>query len=227
MLVFFFAYFDKNLKNTTLDKPLKYLALGDSYTIGESVLPAQSFPLILQEKLKSESGIDKIETKIIAKTGWTTGELLNGIQRAKPKKEFDLVTLLIGVNNQYRGLDVEDYKTEFQKLLDLSISFAKGQKDQVIVVSIPDYGCTPFGKDQATKIHNELSQYNALNQDLSRISKVHWIDIFEISKRALTEPLLLAEDNLHPSGLMYKEWVDKILPTAKSILSNSKKQIDF
>ena len=210
-----------------MDKPLKYLALGDSYTIGESVLPAQSFPLILQEKLKSETGIDKIETKIIAKTGWTTGELLKGIQRAKPKKEYNLVTLLIGVNNQYRGLDIEDYKTEFQKLLDLSISFAQGQKDQVIVVSIPDYGCTPFGKDQAIKIHNELNQYNALNQELARNSKVHWIDIFEISKRALTEPLLLAEDNLHPSGLMYKEWVEKIWPIGKIILSNSKKQIEL
>ncbi len=199
---------------------MKYLALGDSYTIGESVDQPLTFPFLLENRLRNEAKIDLDQTKVIAKTGWTTAELLKGIQSIKPKPEYDLVTLLIGVNNQYRGQDIEIYKKELQTLINLSIGFAKGKSGHVVMISIPDYGCTPFGKEMADKIDLELRQYNLINKELANRNGLNWVDIFETSKKASLNSDLIASDNLHPSAEMYVLWIQDIFSVAKSILKN-------
>jgi len=199
---------------------LKYLALGDSYTIGESVNQLLTFPFLLENRLRNDAKIELAQTKVIAKTGWTTAELLKGIQSVKPKPEYDLVTLLIGVNNQYRGQDIEIYKVELQTLINQSVGFAKGKSGHVIMISIPDYGCTPFGMEMANKIDLELRQYNSINKELAKKNGLQWVDVFETSKKAGSNPELIASDNLHPSAAMYALWVQDIFPVAKSILEN-------
>jgi lysophospholipase L1-like esterase len=196
----------------------RYLALGDSYTIGEAVLQENCFPYQLENKLKTSGfeGFEKIE--IIAKTGWTTDELLLGIEEKKPQGPFDLVTLLIGVNNQYRNYPIDQYKKEFEILLKMAIEFAGGKKEKVIVVSIPDYGVTPFGKEKAQTIDQQLRIYNQINQETAEKYQVAWVDVFQISKRAEKEPVLIAEDQLHPSGEMYALWAEAILEKASAIL---------
>jgi undecaprenyl-diphosphatase len=180
-----------------------YLALGDSYTIGESVPAADRFPNQLARALSMG------EPQIIAKTGWTTDELNAAIDAADPKGPFDFVTLLIGVNNQYRGRDAEEYRTQFVALLGRAIGFAGGDPKKVIVVSIPDWGVTPFaeGRDRA-KIGREIDQYNAINRDEAARAGARWVDISPISRRS--DPALVAGDGLHPSGAQYAEWVKAI-----------------
>ncbi|HPI09562.1 MAG TPA: SGNH/GDSL hydrolase family protein [Catalimonadaceae bacterium] len=197
-----------------------YLALGDSYTIGESVPADQNFPAQLSQKLEKTSNLSCKKLKIIAKTGWTTDELQKGIQRAKPGSDFDLVTLLIGVNNQYRSYGQDQYKKEFSELLRQAISFASGNQSKVIVVTIPDYGCTPFGAEMADKIYTDLVWYNETATKIARNSGVEVVDIFAISRKAKTEPVLIASDNLHPSAEMYTLWADAILPVAERILAD-------
>lgn len=189
-----------NAMHTT---PTRYLALGDSYTIGESVDPADRFPVQLARKL----GIP--EPQIIARTGWTTDELNAAIDAADPKGPFDIVTLLIGVNNQYRGRDAEQYRGEFAALLKRAIGFAGGDAKKVIVVSIPDWGVTPFaeGRDRA-KIANEIDHYNAINKEETARAGANYVDITPISRRK--DPALVAKDGLHPSAKQYAEWVDAI-----------------
>ena len=197
-----------------------YLALGDSYTIGESVPADQNFPAQLSQKLEKTSDLSCKKLKIIAKTGWTTDELQKGIQRAKPGSDFDLVTLLIGVNNQYRSYGQDQYKKEFSELLRQAISFASGNRSKVIVVTIPDYGCTPFGAEMADKIYTDLVWYNETAANIAQNSGVEVVDIFAISRRAKTEAELIASDNLHPSAEMYTLWADAILPVAERILAD-------
>lgn len=196
----------------------RYLALGDSYTIGESVEQSGTFPFQLARKLEGRTGIHFSEIKVVAKTGWTTNELQDGIKRAKPKGPFDLVTLLIGVNNQYRGYDLTQYQNEFSELLQQAISFANQDPKKVIVVSIPDYGCTPFGGEMAEKIDRDLQVYNEIAFQISQKSGVAFVDIFPISKQAKVDSGLIAEDNLHPSAAMYQLWVEAILPVASSMM---------
>lgn len=181
----------------------RYLALGDSYTIGESVAPADRFP----HQLARELGI--AEPQIIAKTGWTTDELNAAIDAANPRGPFDLVTLLIGVNNQYRGRDAEQYRGEFAVLLQRAIGFAGGDPKKVIVVSIPDWGVTPFaeGRDRAT-IASEIDRYNAVNREEAARAGANYVDITPISRGG--DPALVADDKLHPSGKQYTEWVKLI-----------------
>jgi lysophospholipase L1-like esterase len=196
----------------------KYLALGDSYTIGEAVPLTESFPHQLESKLKNKGffGFENIE--IIAVTGWTTDELMAGIENRKPEGPFGLVTLLIGVNNQYRGYPADQYRKEFEILLNQAISFAGGKKDRVLVVSIPDYGVTPFGAEKATTIDRELRLYNQINKEISARYGVEWTDVFDISKRASEDTALIAGDNLHPSGKMYDLWAEALLPKALNAL---------
>ncbi len=198
----------------------KYLALGDSYTIGEAVPLTESFPHQLEKLLKTSGfeGFDSIQ--IIAVTGWTTDELIAGIEEKKPAGPFDLVTLLIGVNNQYRGYPTDQYRKEFEILLNQAISFAGGKKDRVLVVSIPDYGVTPFGAEKAETINRELRVYNQINQELSAGYGVEWTDIFEISKQAKDNPEFIAGDRLHPSGKMYGLWAEALLPKARKVLNS-------
>jgi len=196
-----------------------YLALGDSYTIGESVSAEQNFPAQLTKKLEDRTKLSCKTLKIIAKTGWTTDELQKGIQRAKPGNGYNLVTLLIGVNNQYRSYGQDQYQKEFTELLKQAISFAAGDRSNVIVVTIPDYGCTPFGAEMAEKIYSDLVWYNQTAIEIALKAGVAVVDIFPISRRAKTEQELIASDNLHPSADMYTLWADAILPEASRILT--------
>lgn len=186
----------------------RYLALGDSYTIGESVPAEERFPVQLARQL----GLG--DPEIIAKTGWTTDELNAAIDDAKPRGPYDLVTLLIGVNNQYRGRDAEQYRGEFAALLQRAIGFAGGNPKKVIVVSIPDWGVTPFaeGRDRA-KIASEIDRYNAINREEAGKAGARYVDITPISRG--TDLSLVAGDGLHPSGKQYTEWTKLIAPSVR------------
>ena len=189
----------------------RYLALGDSYTIGESVPSAENFPHQLARVL----GIG--EPQIIAKTGWTTDELNTAIDAANPQGPYDLVTLLIGVNNQYRGRDAEQYRGEFAALLRRAIGFAGGDASNVVVVSIPDWGVTPFaeGRDRA-KIASEIDRYNAINREEALRAGAHYVDITPTSRSGGAN--LVAGDGLHPSAAQYGAWVKLIEPEAREAL---------
>jgi lysophospholipase L1-like esterase len=204
------------ISETLKEHKYTYLALGDSYTIGEMVGDTERFPVQLTTRLNSDS-IDIAEPLIIAKTGWTTDELLAAIKEMNVKDTFSIVTLLIGVNNQYRGRDVGNYRSELKQLLDIAINFAGGKKENVFVLSIPDWGVTPFaeGKDRG-KIAAEIDEYNRVKKEECEKLGVKFYDITEISRS--TETGMIASDGLHPSGKMYKMWVDKIYDDIKSIL---------
>ena len=193
----------------TFARDRHYLALGDSYTIGESVAEDERWP----NQLARAIGLDK--PLIIAKTGWTTDELSAAIDKADPRGPYDLVTLLIGVNNQYRGRDAEQYRREFAALLARAIGFAGGNPSRVVVVSIPDWGVTPFAanRDRA-KIGAEIDHFNAINREETLKAKARYVDITPVSRRAATDASFVAADGLHPSGKMYAEWVKLITPEA-------------
>jgi lysophospholipase L1-like esterase len=197
-----------------------YLALGDSYTIGESVDTDYRFPVQLAERL-NERGLSVSEPKIIARTGWTTDELDQGIRGANLTEEYNLVSLLIGVNNQYQGRDTAEYRTQFSDLLKQAIAFAKNRTGHVIVVSIPDWGVTPFGQSFGTEsVAKQIDDFNRINTDETQKAGAHYVDITGISRRAKDEPELVAADGLHPSAEMYRLWVQEILPVAEDILKN-------
>lgn len=194
----------------------RVLALGDSYTIGESVAVEERWPNQLARALRAE-GIALTDPEIIAKTGWTTDELNAAINAAAPKGPYDLVTLLIGVNNQYRGRDAEEYRRQFAALLQRAIGFAGGDAKNVVVVSIPDWGVTPFaeGRDRA-KIAGEIDRYNAINREETARAGARYVDITPGSRR--NDPALVAGDGLHPSAVQYGEWTKAILPEARAAL---------
>lgn len=186
-----------------------YLALGDSYTIGESVLMTENFPGQTVALLR-EQGFDFKDPEIVAKTGWTTDELQKAIDQHKFLPAYNFVTLLIGVNNQYRGRKVEDYIPEFESLLKQSIQFAGGKNEHVLVLSIPDWGATPFAEGRDRKqIANEIDRYNAANKIISEKYKVNYIDITPGTREAFFDLSLLTADGLHPSGKDYLRWAEK------------------
>ncbi len=193
----------------TTEKPvLTYLALGDSYTIGESVTQSESFPYQFAVQLKLQ-GLNMSSPKIIAKTGWTTDELQVAIQAENLTQKFDFVTLLIGVNNQYRGYSKVTYRKEFKELLQTAIGFASGNKKRVFVVSIPDWGVTPFGlsSGKTTKsIAEEIDAFNAINKEETLAMEVSYTDITPNSRKAATDLSLVAKDGLHYSGKMHLQW---------------------
>lgn len=195
----------------------RYLALGDSYTIGESVDEAERFPNQLAAMLATEDL--SVGVTIIARTGWTTNELWQGIQSATIEPPYDLVSLLIGVNNQYRGYDINEYREEFKFLLGKAIEYAGGDVERVIVFSIPDWGVTPFaaGRD-AMKIAKEIDAFNQVNLDESQKAGAHYVDVTPVSRRAADDGALIASDGLHPSGSMYAQWAQLALPVALDIL---------
>jgi lysophospholipase L1-like esterase len=200
----------------------RVLALGDSYTIGESVDPSQRWPNQLADLLR-DCGIAVDDPEIIARTGWTTDELSRAIDRADPAGPYALVTLLIGVNNQYRGRDAEEYRTEFAALLERAIGFAGRTPQRVIVLSIPDWGVTPFArKRNRASIAKAIDRFNAINREESQRAGVHYVDITPGSRAAALDPALIAGDGLHPSGRMYAEWARLALPAARSILETAK-----
>ncbi|MBI3790987.1 MAG: SGNH/GDSL hydrolase family protein [Gemmatimonadetes bacterium] len=194
----------------------RVLALGDSYTIGEKVAPTDRWPVQLAALLRGK-GVNVAEPEIIATTGWTTDELRAGIAAKAPKGPYDLVTLLIGVNNQYRGRAADEYRGEFRGLLAQAIGFAGGDPKKVIVVSIPDWGVTPFaeGRDRAA-IGRAIEQFNAIGREEALAAGADFVDITPTSRerRAGWE----AEDGLHPSGPQYAVWARLILPSAQRVM---------
>jgi lysophospholipase L1-like esterase len=191
--------------------PKLYLALGDSYTIGESVEVFERWPNQLVSELNKKSIVFE-QAKIIAKTGWTTGELLNAIEEQQIDESYDLVSLMIGVNNQYRGLSIENFKEEFTVLLKKAITFSKKNETGVVVLSIPDWGVTPFASDRdQNKIAEEIDQFNAVISQVCSNYKVPYIDVTDISRQVTSQPNLVAQDGLHPSSIMYSLWIKKVL----------------
>jgi len=203
------------------DMPVdRYLALGDSYTIGESVSENERWPNQLAGLLQAD-GVSA-QVTIIARTGWTTNELWEGIQAVDIDPPYDLVSLLIGVNNQYRGYDINEYREQFIFLLNKSIEYAGGDPNRVIVLSIPDWGVTPYasGRDME-QIARDIDAFNVVNRNESEITGVHYVDVTPVSREAVSDPSLIAPDGLHPSGKMYSEWAKLAYPAALKALEVS------
>jgi len=198
---------------------MRFLALGDSYTIGESVPESVRWPVQLVNLLRRE-GIGVAELQIVAQTGWTTAELSAGIDAAVPHGVFDLVSLLIGVNNQYRGLSQAEYRAEFEALLQRAIGFAGDDPGRVMVLSIPDWGVTPFaaGRDRAA-IARDIDAFNEINRLASERVGAGYVDVTPVSRQAAGDATMVAEDGLHPSGGMYAQWAELALPVARRILT--------
>ncbi|HET8671939.1 MAG TPA: SGNH/GDSL hydrolase family protein [Candidatus Saccharimonadales bacterium] len=193
-----------------------YLALGDSYTCGEAVPSEQAFPRQLVTQLRT-GGVEIADPEIIAVTGWTTGELMHGIKERDITGSFDLVTLLIGVNNQYRGpakgFTLDAYRPEFTELLQTAIHFAGGKAERVVVISVPDWSVTPMaGEADRAHIAAEIDSYNTVNKQISEQYGAQYVDITPLSRQAANDPSLIASDDLHFSGSMYTQWVSAILP---------------
>jgi lysophospholipase L1-like esterase len=195
---------------------MKILALGDSYTIGEGVAPASRWPLQLCQKVGPLRGV---ESTIIAKTGWTTVDLLETLETADLAPPYTLVLLLIGVNDQFDGLGLEKFMEGFEALLGKAVAFAGGDPGRVIVLAIPDYSVTPYveGMDRA-HIRAELERFNAQKRALTTRAGARFFDIADLSRRAESDRSLLAEDGLHPSGKMYALWAERLAPEVEGIL---------
>lgn len=201
---------------------LRYLALGDSYTIGEAVDQAGRWPEQLATALQ-EATLVVGAPQIIATTGWTTDELDAGIDAVGPQGPFDRVSLLIGVNDQYRGRSVEEYRPGFTALLERAIAFAGKRPQRVLVLSIPDWGVTPFARDNGrdpARIASELDAYNAAAQAICAEHAVAFVDITAVSRARGAEPAMLAADGLHPSAAMYTEWTRLAFPVARTLLDD-------
>jgi len=221
--MFFFISAAKAMQDPTSshNTPRRFLALGDSYTIGESVDARERWPSLLVAKLRA-AGIQIEDPLIIAKTGWTTDELNAAIDREPPKGPFDIVSLSVGVNNQYRGRSPKEYHVEFAALLDRAIGFANNDPTRVIVFSIPDWGATPFaeGRDR-TRIAREIDEYNRINRELTEARGSSYIDITPRSRDAANDSTLLTSDGLHPSGILYEEWAMLAFPILQNYLPKS------
>lgn len=205
--------------NTVLPNPtpsprqVNYLALGDSYTIGQSVCTTCRFPEQLKARIQATYPDNPILLQVIAKTGWTTTNLLSEINLQNPSVNFDLVTLLIGVNNQYQNRPFSVYEVEFPLLVNKAIALGKGNKANVIVVSIPDYAYTPFGQG-AANISAGIDQYNEFAESYCAANRITFVNITDITRLGLAQPDLVASDGLHPSELAYARFVERILPKA-------------
>ncbi|WP_144958862.1 SGNH/GDSL hydrolase family protein [Gillisia sp. Hel_I_86] len=186
---------------------LGYLALGDSYTIGESVAEDMRWPVQLVGQLRDKE-VKINSPKIIAKTGWTTDNLLNAMDANLGNEKYDLVSVLIGVNNQYQNKSIVDYEADLNTIFTEAIASSKTGKEGVFVVSIPDYGATPFGASNAEEIGREITEFNTVLKKVANQFDVSFYNITPISKMAKSDGSLVASDGLHPSGKMYKLWVD-------------------
>ncbi len=196
-----------------------FLALGDSYTLGEGVPPAQCWPVQLVLRLRNED-IDIAAPRIVARTGWTADQLSAAMDAEKFDPPYALVTLLVGVNNQYRGRPLDEYRAQFGALLQCVIALAGGKASHVVVVSIPDWGVTPFARDEkrdAAEVADQIDAFNAAACALIETTGVRWVDVTSISRVARRRSELAA-DGLHPSGAQYARWVEAILPVARKAL---------
>lgn len=202
---------------------LRYLALGDSYTIGEGVAESGRWPVQLASALRAD-GIPVSDPRIIAQTGWTTDELDAAIDAVHPLAEYDLVSLLIGVNNQYRSREVAEYRTQFSQLLERAAGFAQWRRERVMVLSIPDWGITPFAVGDARgagRIGMEIDAFNFAAREVCRERGIAFVDITAVSREHGAEVAMLVDDGLHPSAAMYAQWVRLALPVARQLLATS------
>ena len=196
----------------------KYLALGDSYTIGQSVPEADRYPVQTKKGLASQ-GINMNNPEIIATTGWTTGNLQNAIAVLNPAGPYDVVSLLIGVNDQYQYHDTTGYRQRFLNLLITAIQLAGNHPDRVFVLSIPDYSVTPFAQYSDTAfIRRQIDQFNAINKEVTLQNYCSYLDITPSTREAAHDLSLIAIDGLHPSGKEYKKWADRLGPMMKTVL---------
>jgi lysophospholipase L1-like esterase len=227
-LLFFFAFLICSCSKEKLPSPatggapaagtLAYLALGDSYTIGEGATTAERWPVQLAEMAR-QRGVALAEPEIIARTGWTTSDLSAAIANARLTKTYDLVSLLIGVNNQYRGQSVAVYRTEFQQLLRTALGLAGNRPQRVVVLSIPDWGQSPFasGQDRA-RIGGEIDQFNAAARQECQSLGIAFIDITPLSRAAAGDNSQFTRDGLHYSGIQMGRWAQLVLPTVEAVL---------
>ncbi len=199
-------------------RPLKsYLALGDSYTIGSSVTAPERFPNQAAQLL-AQQGLQFKLPDIVAASGWTTDYLLSTLASTSLQSNYDLVTLLIGVNNQYQRRSQAEYRIQFTELLNKSIAYAGGRKSRVFVLSIPDYSVTPFAQYSDTaRIAREIDEFNAINKQITLSMGVAYLDITPISREARADPMLIAADGLHPSGKQYSRWVALLVAMIKAV----------
>ena len=201
---------------------LRFLALGDSYTIGEGIAASGRWPQRLAQRLRA-NGVNLGDPAIVATTGWTTDELSAAMDGAALAPPYDFVTLSIGVNNQYRGRDLDNYRAEFRMLLDRAMTLAGARPQRVVVVSIPDWGVTKFGRESGrdvAAIARELDAYNAVNREEAARRGVAWADVAAISRKAGDAADQLADDGLHPSAKQYDAWLTAIEPRARQALSS-------
>lgn len=204
--------------NDTTTTALHYLALGDSYTIGQSVQESERFPA-QTVKFLSNPNLTEKSIMYIATTGWTTSNLINAINLQNPPKNFDIVTLLIGVNDQYQHMDTAGYRTRFTTLLNTAVTLASGKPERVFVISIPDYSATPYVyASDKQRVSKEIDAFNAINKEITLSNKIVYIDITAGSRDAATDPSLVANDGLHPSGKEYAKWAAMLAPAIKNQL---------
>ena len=212
-----YAYDIEDIVGNSPDISIKILSLGDSYTKGESVCNNCGFPVQLKNQLYNTiEEVSLVELEVIAETGWTTANLLSAIESQDPSDNFDLVTLLIGVNNQYQGLSFSQYETQFPQLVEKALESVNNRVDKVVILSIPDYAYTPFGQSSSDpdEISDEIDTYNNFAKAYANERNITFLDITDITRMGLDEPSLVASDGLHPSELAYTRFVERLLPIA-------------
>lgn len=199
-------------------KPITYLALGDSYTIGHSLTEKERFPYFVSQFLNNY-GFPVNKLRYIAETGWSTFALQNAIANAEPLDSFDIVTLLIGVNDQYQGLDTAGYRVRFTQLLNKAVSIANNNYKYVFVLSIPDYSATPFvGNSDKEKVRKEIDNFNAINKEVTLQHNISYTDITVLSREVTTNPSLLANDGLHYSAEEHYRWAERLMQSILPVL---------
>lgn len=199
-----------------------YLALGDSYTIGEQVLPEENFPsqTVMLLNKTADGSLHYVAPEIIATTGWTTDELNKAIDATNITKQYDIVSLLVGVNNQYRGMPIENFAAGFEHLLQRAIYFANNIPNHVFVLSIPDWGVTPFAAARDTKkIATEIDAYNTVCRTIAAKLNTHFIDITGAQRSDGNKDAFLAADKLHPSGKEYAKWAAQLATAIKNVFN--------
>jgi lysophospholipase L1-like esterase len=207
------------LQKTGLIAELRYLALGDSYTIGEGVTESGRWPAQLAQTLRMQ-GIPMSDPRFIARTGWSCDELDAAIDAVRPLAEYDLVSLLIGVNDQYRGRPVEGFRVRFARLLERAVGFAQWRREHVLALSIPDWGATPFAATDArgaARISAEIDAYNAAAAELCAQREVAFVDLTALTRAHGADPQMLVEDGLHPSAAMYAQWTRLAAPVVRAM----------
>ena len=195
--------------NTPLESPYSFIALGDSYTIGEGVNEDERWPNQFVD-VAYENGVDFDQPMIIAETGWKTYDLLNAINQTNFTKKYDYISLLIGVNNQFNSRPIDEFEEDLNKLMD-EMKRIKKNDGSIIIISIPDWGYTPFGESSdMSDISEQINLFNSSLRKFATTNGLKYVDVTEISRRGINEPDLITNDNLHPSGIMYLEWAKKI-----------------